>query len=119
MQIDFNYRALGISIRYACVPWAEYLRMYGFYSAQYGFSQSAERIVERGGLGIIEAVSLGYDNPLVVWFASIYPKKDSEWVKVALQFDTVQKTFRWRILTEEEYRSLNIFERVADDYDKE
>ena len=117
IQIDFNYTALGIKFSYACVPWVEHLRMYELYASEYGRSQSAERIVERGGFGVKESVGFGYDNPLVIWVAGKYPEKDSEWTKVALMFDIEKKTYRFRILTEEEYRGLDIFERVKEDYE--
>lgn len=119
VQIDFNYTALGVKFNYACVPWVEYLRMYDLYSAQYGKSQSAERIVERGGFGVKESVGFGYDNPLIIWIADEYPQKDSEWIKVALWFNIENNTYKFRIFTEEEYQGLDIFERIKEDYDKE
>ena len=40
------------------VSWAEYLEAYAAYSARYGSSQSAERMVERGGFGYWEITGL-------------------------------------------------------------
>lgn len=121
IQIDFNISGLGMFIRYAAIPWCEHERIFNeHYAPEYGTLQSAERINERGGFGVKEAVRLGYDNPLVIWVAGKnYPKKDSEWTKLALQFNLEKNTYRWRILTEEEYQSLNLFERIKDSYNRE
>lgn len=63
---------------------------------------------------------LGYDNPLVIWVAGKnYPKKDSDWTKLALQFNLEKNTYRWRILTEDEYQSLDLFERIKEEYDRD
>lgn len=105
-------------MRYACIPWEEHLRIYELYSARYGRGQSAERIAARGGFGVKEAVRLGYDNPLVVWFTDDTSRKDSQWAKVALLFDLEHHTFRYRMLSEKDYQNLDIFERVKDSYDR-
>lgn len=119
IQIDFYYIALGVKFNYACVPWVEHLHMYDLYSAKYGTSQSAEEINERGGFGVYESVKFGYDNPLVIWVSDKYPKKDSEWTKIALYFNTENKSYRFYILTENEYQGLDIFQKIKNDYDKE
>lgn len=44
------------------IDWAEHLKAYEGYAAQYGSSQSAERLAERGGFGYGELVEfLGRD----------------------------------------------------------
>lgn len=120
IQLDFNFSATGLDIHYSCIPWSEHERIYKEnYAPEYGLSQSAERINERGGFGVKEAIMLGYDNPLVIWVAGKnYPKKDSDWTKLALQFNFEKNTYRWRILTEEEYQSLDLFERIKEEYDR-
>ena len=120
IQIDFHSRATGLSIHYAKIPWCEHERIFNeCYAPKYGQSQSAERVNERGGFGVKEAVRLGYDNPLVIWVAGkSYPKKDSDWTKLALKFNLEKNTYRWRILTEEEYQSLDLFERIKEEYDR-
>lgn len=119
IQLDFNVRAIPMDIKYACIPWAEYERMYCFYAAEYGASQSAERIAERGGLGVREAIRLGYDKALVIWVSDKPVEKDSDWTKLALSFDMEEHTFRYAVLTEEEYRSTDLFKRIQNEYDKE
>lgn len=118
IQLDFNTSGLGMSIRYAAIPWCEHERIYNeHYAPKYGTSQSAERINERGGFGVNEAVRLGYDNPLLIWVAGgSYPQKDSDWTKLALVFNLEEKTYRARVFTEEEYQSLDLFERIKDSY---
>ncbi len=120
IQLDFNFSATGLDIHYSCIPWSEHERIYKEnYAPEYGLSQSAERINERGGFGVKEAIMLGYDNPRVIWVAGKnYPKKDSDWTKLALQFNLEKNTYRWRILTEDEYKSLDLFERIKEEYDR-
>lgn len=66
-----------------------------------------------------EAVHLGYDNPLLIWVAGgSYPEKDSDWTKLALVFNLEEKTYRARVFTEEEYQSLDLFERIKDSYNR-
>jgi len=44
------------------VAWAEHVRAWDAYAAQYGRDQSAERIAERGGFGFIELTKfLGHE----------------------------------------------------------
>ncbi len=44
------------------VSWAEYEKAYADYAARFGTSQSAERLVERGGLGYWEMTDhLGHE----------------------------------------------------------
>ncbi len=118
IQLDFNFSATGLDIHYACIPWSEHERIYKEnYAPEYGLSQSAERINERGGFGVMEAIRLGYDNPLVIWVAGRqYPNKDSDWTKLALKFDLKEKTCQWRILSECDYKSLDLFEQIKDSY---
>ena len=120
IQIDFNISAVGLDIKYAKIPWCEHDKIFNeYYAPIYGHSQSAERINERGGFGVKEAIRLGYDNPLVIWVAGKnYPEKDSDWTKLALQFNLEKNTYRWRILTEDEYQSLDLFERIKEEYDR-
>lgn len=120
IQIDFNPSGLGMSIRYAVIPWCEHERIFNeYYAPKYGHSQSAERINARGGFGVKEAIMLGYDNPLVIWVAGKnYPNKDSDWTKLALKFNLEKNTYRWRILTEEEYQILDLFDRIKDSYNR-
>ena len=75
IQVDFP--TTGLSIHYAAIPWCEPERIFNeCYAPRYGQSQSAERINERGGFGVKEAVRLGYDNPLVIWVAGEnYPRR--------------------------------------------
>lgn len=120
IQIQTNLYAVGLDITYSIIPWCEHERIFNeHYAPKYGTSQSAERINERGGFGVEEAIMLGYDNPLVIWVAGKnYPKKDSDWTKLALKFNFEKNTYRWRILTEEEYQSLDLFERIKEEYDR-
>ena len=118
IQIDFNARALGLNIQYACTPWVEHERIFFRYARKYGNSQSAEKIADRGGFGIKEAIKLGYDNPTIIWVATEYPEKDSEWVKLALKFNLEERTVGFQILTEEQYKSLDYYEVIKDEYDR-
>jgi len=116
MQSDFNITGEigGVKYKYIKIPWVEHLEIYKYYHD----SQSAERINERGGFGVREAAYMGY-NPLVIWVIYDYSEKDSDWTKVALLFDKDSdfRSYRYRVLTEEEYKSLDIFEKIKDTYD--
>lgn len=114
MQSDFNITGEigGVKYQYIKIPWVEHLEIYKYYHD----SQSAERINERGGFGVREAAYMGY-NPLLIWVSYDYNVKDSEWTKIALKFYPEEHTYSYRILTEEEYKSLNIFEKIKDTYD--
>lgn len=111
---DFNITGkIGdVKYQYIKIPWVEHLEIYKYYHD----TQSAERIAERGGFGVKEAAYMGY-NPLLIWVSYDYSEKDSDWIKIALKFDKESHTYSYRILTEEEYKSLNIFEKIKDTYD--
>lgn len=115
MQSDFNITGEigGVKYQYIKIPWVEHLEIYKYY---HDSSQSAERINERGGFGVREAAYMGY-NPLVFWCIYDYSEKDSDWIKVAIKFDKEDHSYQYRILTEEEYKSLDIFEKIKDTYD--
>lgn len=114
MQSDFNITGEigGVKYQYIKIPWVEHLEIYKHYCD----TQSPERIAERGGFGVREAAYMGY-NPLVFWCIYNYSEKDSDWTKVAIKFNKEDHTYRYRILTEEEYKSLDIFEKIKDTYD--
>lgn len=49
------------------IPWADHLLVYERYAAQFGRSQSAERIADRGGFGACEIAYLGCGEVLERW----------------------------------------------------
>ena len=116
VQIDFNSAPIG-RIHYACIPWVDHQEFFEkHYAPHFGTSQTVERLAERGGFGVKEAAKLGF-NPLVFWFSEEEkcPKKDEEWKKCAIRFND-DNTYNYHVLTEEEYRGLDIFERIKDSY---
>jgi hypothetical protein len=116
VQIDFNSVAIG-KIRYACIPWVDHQEIFDkHYAPRFGTSQSAKHLAERGGFGVKEAAYLGY-NPLVFWFSGEEncPKIDEEWKKCAIRFND-DDTYNYYVLSEEEYRGLDIFDKVMDNY---
>lgn len=65
-------------VEYARIPWDEHLKIY----ANYGDSQSAERIAERGGFGIQEAVKYyGWENPVIE-----FSTDGIHWQKIKFRF---------------------------------
>lgn len=75
------------SSSYAAIPWEEHVEIWKNYNA-YGYTQTAERIAERGGFGIKEAAKFYKMNPIVVWFSKGkgYPKCDEAWIKMKITF---------------------------------
>lgn len=53
-------------VRPGTIAWSEHLEVYEAYAKQFGKSQSAERIEERGGFGKEEAEKL-IGRPLKTW----------------------------------------------------
>lgn len=52
------------------IAWWEHLEAYAAYAREYGYSQTAERIAERGGFGKFEAEKL-LRGPLKTWEATL------------------------------------------------
>lgn len=97
MQIDFRLPDKFRNPTYAATPWSEYLKMFEVYAARYGKDQSAERICERGGLGVREVVGMGIlEINLYLSWADHYPKKEREWTHLHLRFEDVKKPYYWR-----------------------
>lgn len=64
IQLDIPYRKIPpmADCQYARITWEEHMKIYSHYMD----SQSAERIADRGGFGIMEAMKYyGWDNPIV------------------------------------------------------
>ena len=94
IQLDFRYWDFPElkNIRYASIPWEEHLKIYSGYCYKTG--QTAERISERGGFGVIEAIKyFGWETP-VIWVSSQkeYPASDEDWDKYKLVYDTESDT---------------------------
>lgn len=81
IQLDFQWRRIPPMehLQKARIPWEEHLKIY----SNYPDSQTAERIAERGGFGVNEAINYyGWDNPAVIEFSN-----DGEtWQKIKLDF---------------------------------
>ncbi len=94
IQLDFRYWDFPElkNIRYAGIPWDEHLKIYSGYCDKTG--QTAERISERGGFGVKEAIKYyGWETP-VIWVSSQkeYPSSDDDWEKYELAYDTESDT---------------------------
>jgi len=99
MQLDIRLPDKYLHTKYVKTPWEKYLKMYESYAACYGHSQSAERICERGGLGIREVVELGIkDIHLYLGFGNEYPKKDTDWVHLHLIFNDDDLGYKWSVI---------------------
>lgn len=92
IQLDFRYWMIPElkDIRWAAIPWEEHLKIYDGYTD----SQTAERISERGGFGMKEAIKeYGWKTP-VIWVSKRkeYPANDDDWEKYELVYDTETDT---------------------------
>ncbi len=98
----------GREVKYARISEEQYKIAYN----DYDDGQSMERIIERGGFGILElAYSYGKDKwDHVVWFSyeDEYPTKKNQWVRVKFNFPPTFEEFKkngysFVILPEETY----------------
>lgn len=92
IQLDFAYWKFPEfnGVRYAATPWEEHLKI----CENYHDGQSPERLSQRGGFGVREAVrEYGWEHP-VVWIAGDkYPETDEGWKKIYLQYDSDYDSF--------------------------
>lgn len=90
IQLDFRYWDFPElkNIRYVGIPWEEHLKIHSGYCDK--TRQTAERISERGGFGVIEAIKeCGWKTP-IIWVSNQkeYPSSDDDWEKYKLVYDT-------------------------------
>lgn len=97
MQLGINLPEGYRHPSYVRTPWSEYLKMYEAYASRYGYSQSAERICERGGLGVNEVVSFGIlEINLYLSWSNTYPKEDKDWTHLHLIFEKDSDIYHWK-----------------------
>lgn len=98
----------GNKLSYICIPKEQYEIAY----SDYGTGQSLERIIERGGFGVLElAYYYGKEKwDHIVWFGygNKYPEHIWEWTRVKLEFpstiEELKKTgYKWTVLDQPTY----------------